>query len=1124
MAALDDELGLPEYEAGAIIGVPTAPAAVSALGEDEEAGTPADYGGGQDTYTGPTTSALLADPRVQARINSPRVPEFARQRLMELAAQQQQKAQAPDYQAIMNDPVAMQREMSGGRELQYPSEEKEKPKEEAGWGQIFSRGLLRANEAAKQGVDIAEGKKPRESKTPPAEFEQPLELGDFTSPVTAAKKLWFGLAQSYPAVAASVAGGFAGTAVGGPIAGAVGGAAGMGIGSALMELGPAYAAELQQTPDDVDGAWDRAMVTVAKAGVVGAASMALFSAGKPLSNALKSLLTPVVEGAAKPVAGIPLRAAVQTVGQPAISVGGQVAENVVEGKPLDTNLNQAVAGGLANVVPDVATALGGRVARRVLGGRRAEVTPGVTDEQKLALKQYGPELPPRPYPDRPEQGPELPPRPYPERQDYGPDLPPRPYPERQDYGPDLPPRPYPERQDYGPDLPPRPYPERGTPADFSVGQPPEEPPSSPPPPSGGPVPPPRPQPFAPEPRPVETAPTRPADFAVGRPPEELPPPPPVTTPEEFGISRPPGVEEPPPPPPGGGGPPPPPRPQPFPPTERPIGQRPTRPEDFTIERDHLDPSRSVAKDVNGEVVGKGATPEQATQDAALRQGAPYRDERVGFTTERGSTYEIHDDGTTTRNKSYHPEHGAEDVGPKPRSARTIYVDSQADAANLSGAGVSGAFGHRLVLNPDGTATLAWKVRPDAKWGTHANNRDIPFTTEPAVGKHPVEMWGKATDVPGAAEAYSGQHAGNKIVEMRGRAEAEQARPAEAGTNEQPISKEAPPAEAAKPEPAASGRDAASETPKEQTFRLPKTGHELTGTLGTGTVDPARPFVLSWRRNLLDDQGRPVRGASHTFTYADEASARTDLAAVREAGGQNAMLREFSKDLSTARDITEGAAPQTRQERLKAAIAELDARNAPDKDYQALLSTGSKTLHPFKSWRNKAISAANAGEKVAEVKAKGAAKATAAEQIIEAQKTEAEARVRRVTEKAKARAEERVTKLAEELRTETSPEDQGMRTKSGAYVSPGEAADVQASRPAVKTQSDLQAEVAADAATARKKGLVSEATRRMAEAPTPEEPFHVPDNLNTVRKAQRIIQTCPKWHADRRRGESVWRES
>ena len=103
----------------------------------------------------------------------------------------------------------------------------------------------------------------------------------------------------------------------------------------------------------------------------------------------------------------------------------------------------------------------------------------------------------------------------------------------------------------------------------------------------------------------------------------------------------------------------------------------------------------------------------------------------------------------------------------------------------------------------------------------------------------------------------------------------------------------------------------------------------------------------------------------------------------------------------------------------------------------------------------------------------------------------------------------VTKSAESSAQKPTPKSEsvteGTRKKSGAYVSPGEAAEPQASRPAVKTQSDLQAEVAADAAKARKKGLVSEATRRMAEVPMPEEPFHVPDNLNTVRKAQRIIQ-------------------
>ena len=46
---------------------------------------------------------------------------------------------------------------------------------------------------------------------------------------------------------------------------------------------------------------------------------------------------------------------------------------------------------------------------------------------------------------------------------------------------------------------------------------------------------------------------------------------------------------------------------------------------ITTEPDHLDPTRSVAKNEAGEVVGKGATPEAATADAQKRGNAPYEE-------------------------------------------------------------------------------------------------------------------------------------------------------------------------------------------------------------------------------------------------------------------------------------------------------------------------------------------------------------------------------------------------------------------------------------------------------------------------------------------------------------------
>jgi hypothetical protein len=49
---------------------------------------------------------------------------------------------------------------------------------------------------------------------------------------------------------------------------------------------------------------------------------------------------------------------------------------------------------------------------------------------------------------------------------------------------------------------------------------------------------------------------------------------------------------------------------------------------------------------------------------------------IGFITEKGSSYRITDKGTTIRTKSYHPEHGPDDVGIQPESFETMYVECE----------------------------------------------------------------------------------------------------------------------------------------------------------------------------------------------------------------------------------------------------------------------------------------------------------------------------------------------------------------------------------------------------------------------------------------------------------------
>ena len=69
-----------------------------------------------------------------------------------------------------------------------------------------------------------------------------------------------------------------------------------------------------------------------------------------------------------------------------------------------------------------------------------------------------------------------------------------------------------------------------------------------------------------------------------------------------------------------------------------------RPPDFTTEPDHLDPNRSVAKNAAGDVVGKGASIEEALADARARGGMPYTEQapaaEVAAATQNKSAREI----------------------------------------------------------------------------------------------------------------------------------------------------------------------------------------------------------------------------------------------------------------------------------------------------------------------------------------------------------------------------------------------------------------------------------------------------------------------------------------------------
>ena len=139
-----------------------------------------------------------------------------------------------------------------------------------------------------------------------------------------------------------------------------------------------------------------------------------------------------------------------------------------------------------------------------------------------------------------------------------------------------------------------------------------------------------------------------------------------------------------------------------------------------------------------------------------------------FQTSHGSTYDLYDDGTTVRNKADHSAvgHDATDVGIKPRSSRTVYVDS--NARELSSAGLTGPDGgpvkSRIVIKNGKAILLTWNSVAK-RWGMLSPKEGVTVHDEPAVGRFPLELWNKQEDVKNHPDAYSGMHAGNRIVSM-----------------------------------------------------------------------------------------------------------------------------------------------------------------------------------------------------------------------------------------------------------------------------------------------------------------------------------------------------------------------
>jgi len=143
-----------------------------------------------------------------------------------------------------------------------------------------------------------------------------------------------------------------------------------------------------------------------------------------------------------------------------------------------------------------------------------------------------------------------------------------------------------------------------------------------------------------------------------------------------------------------------------------------------------------------------AEPRVAPQPAETPASPP-----TTFTTAKGSTYEVHPDGTTTRVKAARPEHPG-DEGLKERSVQTFYV-TQEDANKLAVFQTHGGSYRGKHIRRAGTEAAVFGTNPAGKVEGLGTSR-VQVQTAPAAGLLPVELWDDGKVV----------HFGNPITEVR----------------------------------------------------------------------------------------------------------------------------------------------------------------------------------------------------------------------------------------------------------------------------------------------------------------------------------------------------------------------
>lgn len=161
---------------------------------------------------------------------------------------------------------------------------------------------------------------------------------------------------------------------------------------------------------------------------------------------------------------------------------------------------------------------------------------------------------------------------------------------------------------------------------------------------------------------------------------------------------------------------------------------------------------------------KTSTPPAASLMKGAGKAALLSPPPKSFSTSKGSQYSVAGQ-STTRTKSPHVGHEANDVGQKKPSEITYYVTpKEAERLGMHG----GLMGQKTIIIQGGQAYPAFWNEQQKKWGMSATDRQSPIKlhSTPSVGLAPIELWqGKESQFAPEGREYGKWHAGNEITNI-----------------------------------------------------------------------------------------------------------------------------------------------------------------------------------------------------------------------------------------------------------------------------------------------------------------------------------------------------------------------